>query len=538
MTDLNTRGRCTNLPENCSLAKSGALQEMPTPDTVCSECGSKLLIAKGASPMPPILNIAGGIALLLLVAGILFWSYTHLVSRRSQPVPGRTASSDQPAAKEQPDGAILPSYLLRLSGSNTIGGRLVPDLAEAWMLSLGATDIEKVQRVDDNRQPIPERVVSGMLNGSRVGVEIKAHGTGTGVDALANGDADIWMASAPATDAQVATLASVGNMRAAQSEHVIGLDGIAVIVSPSNALTSLSKAQVKAIFSGAISDWSQIGQPAGHIELYARDKESGTRKMFEEIVLGKDAKMAPLATRMPDGYDDSDRLSDDVVADPHGIGFIGMSYIKSAKALAINDGQASALSPTIFTVRNENYVLSRRLFLYTTAQPKLDVTRFLTFALGETGQVTVQKSGFVNLTIVPTTEAGPCRLSSDWPGDPEEFCRLRTNATAFPASFRFLTGSSELDNLARQNLSFVLDKLRETPDARLILAGFADSRGDYPANCRLSKQRADAVARGLATLGISNVETRGYCEELPVRDNFGGNYEGNRRVEIFASRTP
>jgi phosphate transport system substrate-binding protein len=334
----------------------------------------------------------------------------------------------------------------------------------------------------------------------------------------------------------VTTLASLGDMRSAQSEHTVGLDGIAIIVSPSNRLTSLTVAQVKAIFTGEIRDWSDLGQPAGEIDLYARDEESGTRKMFEEMVLGRGAKMAPLAARKPEGYDDSDQLSDDVLSDPRGIGFVGMSYIKSAKALAIGDGKATALAPTTFTVRTENYPLTRRLFLYTAAQPKPDVTRFIEFALGPKGQATVRQT-IVDLTPVlrPASEVDnrPCQLSPGWHGDRRELCQLRARANAIDASFRFLSGSFTLDNLASPNLVRVMQAMEKTPNARLVLAGFADSRGDYRMNCRLSKQRAEAVARGLATLGIINVETRGYCDELPVRDNIGEDFEKNRRVEVY-----
>ncbi len=564
MNSTTMRGRCTNLPFNCSLAEAATAQDMATPDTGCSECGSPLMVVQGrmsggAGGLPLAWLIGGGIAalLVLVLAGA---AYLGVRPPPGKPSPPPIAKAVDPAPdpvlvepvepiprqETRKRDAIAPdpdpgSYLVRLSGSNTVGGRLAPDLAEAWLHSLGATEIRKVQRVDAKGEKLPERVVSGVLNGHRVGVEIKAHGTGTGVKELAEGAADIWMASAPVSPDQAARLAALGDMRSRQSEHTVGLDGIAIIVSPANPLASLTKAQVKAIFSGEVTDWSEFGRPAGRIDLYARDKESGTRKTFEEMVLGHGVRMGPLAAAMPDGYEDSDVLSDAVVGDPHGIGFIGMSYIKSAKALAISDGKASPLAPTVFSVRTENYPLSRRLFLYTAAQPKPDVTRFVEFALGATGQEVVQRI-VVGLTpeLAPArkVDTRPCRLSAQWRGDPKEFCRLRERADAIDASFRFLTGSSTLDNLATRNLSRVMQALQRMPEARVVLAGFADSRGDYSANCRLSKQRAEAVARGLETLGITDVEARGYCEELPVRDNAGEDFEKNRRVEVFAVDSP
>ena len=80
----------------------------------------------------------------------------------------------------------------------------------------------------------------------------------------------------------------------------------------------------------------------------------------------------------------------------------------------------------------------------------------------------------------------------------------------------------------------ILKRIVDTPDKQIVLAGFADSSGSRDGNCSLSLARADRVAKALATLGLSNAQTYGFCDELPVRDN--GTDEGreeNRRVEIM-----
>ncbi|WP_456717058.1 substrate-binding domain-containing protein [Bradyrhizobium sp. USDA 4353] len=456
-------------------------------------------------------------------------------------LPSASPSTLAPEDRVPPKREPVNDYLVRLNGSNTIGAKLAPDLAEAWLRSMGASEVRRLQRTDPQGVRLPEFVISGDLGGRMVGVEVKAHGTGTGAKALRNLDADIWMASVPVSDEQASMLASVGDMRSARSEHVVGLDGIAVIVSPSSRLRTLTKAQVKDIFTGRLTDWSALGLPAGPINLYARDGQSGTRKTFEELVLGPNTRMAPLTPRQPNGYEDSEQLSDDVASDPNGIGFVGMAYVGAAKALSISDGNAIALAPTEFTVRTENYPLSRRLFLYSADQPRPEVSRFIKFALSKEGQDVAQKTVVglsPNAKPAAEVDSRPCALSAKWTGNPQEFCQLRAQARALDVSFRFQSDSFELDNLAAPNLYRVMQALRETPQARLLLAGFADRRGSYQANCRLSLQRAESVKQGLASLGISNVETRGYCDEVPVRDNGGDEFEKNRRVEIFVLTGP
>jgi phosphate transport system substrate-binding protein len=532
------QGRCSNLPDNCALAKDKTLQDKPTASTPCRNCGMALMDGRSRSLRSrfPTGLLIGALAALGL--SITYFGYAHLT--RPAPATVTAEAPVEPASEETTPLAarrdVLESYLVRLSGSNTIGAEIAPNLAEAWLADLGATDVETVQRQDDDGAAVPEKVVSGALDGKRVGVEIKAYGTATGVNALRDGEADIWMASGPVTEEQAHSLKDLGDMHGPASEHVIGLDGIAVIVSPSNSLSTLTKAQVKAIFTGASKNWSELGQPAAPINLYARDSGSGTRRIFQEMVLGSDGEIAPLSAAKPEGYGDSAQLSEAVASDPHGVGFVGMASTGPAKALTIKDGAAAALAPKAYAVRTESYPLARRLYFYTAAQPPAEAGRFIAFALGEKGQAIVEKSVLgLTPTLAPArdVDAGPCQLSPKYPGNKKGLCELRARALIIDSSLRFSADSSELDNLGNANLDRIQQALKPTPNIRIILAGFADGRGDYKENCRLSKLRAETVKRGLAARGLTNVEARGYCPELPIRDNSGEDYEQNRRVEIY-----
>jgi phosphate transport system substrate-binding protein len=527
-----TSGVCTNLPSNCSKAASREQIPMPTPDTVCPECGSRLQAqAARAGGLPPAALLAGIVGLLLVVAiAVAAWQFMKPKPHHATAAAGGAVLATAPAPP--PPGG----YLLRLSGSNTVGSDLGPALVRAWLTQKGATDIKDVQRAGPDGAPIPEHVISASLNGKDIAIEVRAHGSANAFKDLVAGTADIGMASRPVNDAEEASTTALGDMRAKASEHVLGLDGIAVIVPASNAVASLSTGTLRRIFTGQVTDWSQLGGSAGPIHLYARDDQSGTYDAFKTMVL----QGAPLAQAKR--YDDSGKEEADVSHDPGGIGFVGMPYVKTTRAAPVYDGSAAPLLPTVFTVKTENYVLSRRLYLYTAAQPtNSNVADFVAFALSPAGQAVVKQSGFVELDysqaatpVVASSDRGPCQLSAQWRGDAQEYCALRSKAEQLPLSFRFLTGSSTLDNRAADDLKRIVDRMSQSPNKTIVLVGFADSSGVYASNVALSRARAQAVANALSTLGLKVSDVRGYGPELPVRDNATDvGREQNRRVEMF-----
>src|SRR5208283_1904719 len=93
-------------------------------------------------------------------------------------------------------------------------------------------------------------------------------------------------------------------------------------------------------------------------------------------------------------FEDSRALSDAVAGDASGIGFVGLPYIGSAKAVPVADAGAEPLLPTRMTVATEDYLLSRRLHLYTPASPSNPWTlKFVEFALSKAGQDVVGGEG-------------------------------------------------------------------------------------------------------------------------------------------------
>ena len=227
------------------------------------------------------------------------------------------------------------------------------------MREKGATGVRVVIAPGANEE---EKTVEGTLpgDGAASEIQVQAHGSATAFTGLADGSCDIGMASRKIKPDEIAKLSALGDMTSPASEHIVGLDGIAVIVNQANPLTSLTKDQLSKIFSGATTDWSAAGGGSGTIHLYARDDKSGTFDTFKSLVLGS-ANLASSARR----FEDSSALSDAVANDANGIGFIGLPYVRSAKAIAVAETGAMPMLPNRFTVATEDYPLSRRLYLYT-----------------------------------------------------------------------------------------------------------------------------------------------------------------------------
>jgi phosphate transport system substrate-binding protein len=413
--------------------------------------------------------------------------------------------------------------ILRLSGSNTIGESLAPALAEEFLKQQGATEVKTLPGDRDD-----EVFVRGILPGDRAAkaIEIHAHGSSLAFEDLASGRADIGMSSRKIKAEEVAQLASLGDMTSPACEHILGLDGIAVIVNRKNPVRTLAKDQIAQIFEGAIGNWLQVGGSDGAIHLYARDDKSGTYDTFRTLVLGS-APLAPSAKRA----EDSRKLSAAVAQDPNGIGFIGLTYVQETEALAVYENGAAALLPTPFTVATEDYALSRRLFLYTPQHPQQEpARRFVDFALSSMGQNIVAEVGFVGQNV---SAAAAAASSTAVPAD---YRRLTTGYDRLSLDFRFREGSSQLDNKAVADLArvvtFVTD-LHYSGD-NLVLLGFNDSK---EATENLSKARADVVAQQFEQRGVKASTVVGFGSQIAVASN--DTPEGrqkNRRVEIWLKR--
>lgn len=413
--------------------------------------------------------------------------------------------------------------VLRIQGSNTIGAKLGPELVKGLFEAQGLHDIQSQDGSRDNEQ----RVLARQADGRLVMIEVAAHGSGTGFTSLKDGTADLAASSRPIKDAEVASLKTLGDMRSSQAEQIIAIDGLAIILHPSNPIAALSVTQVAQLFSGEVNDWSALGGKPGAVRLYARDDNSGTYDTFKELVLAPAGRaLAATAQR----FESSTQLSDAVSSDPNGIGFIGLPYVRQAKAVAIAAGDSQPMPPSTTLIATEDYPLSRRLFLYN--QPQLDnawARALIDFAHSPRGQAIVEHSGFIAQTVQAVRVTADAKMPADYRQLAEQAQRLSVN-------FRFQEGSATLDNKAHRDLGRVLDYLRQHDklQGKVVLVGFGDPKNDPQRAELLSKLRAMAVRRELAKQGVLPREVTGLGDELPVAANSEDNGRiRNRRVEIW-----
>jgi len=412
--------------------------------------------------------------------------------------------------------------VLRIHGSNTVGAALVPELTRQW---LKANDY---QVVSDKFTSHDERLITARNDSNdEINVEIYAHGSSTAFVDLKAGKADIGMASRPIKQAALYQLKSLGELNKPNTEYIIAIDGLAVIVSPANPLKRISKTILRKIFSGQITNWSRLGLPAGKIQVYARDDNSGTYDTFKHLVLSQEAPLTNTARR----YESNAELSDDVAKDPNAIGFVGLAYVRKSRALAVAEKGATALLPVKFNVATEDYALSRRLYLYVPEKHTHPLAKsFAEFAQSDAGQRIAAKVGFVSQEVI-AYDKKPIRQA------PKEYRQLVENAKRLSLNIRFREGRAYMDNKAMHDVGRLIKFMKQpgNQDKKLMLFGFSDSHevsSYYSLN--LSIDRVDAVADRLLHYHLETDRVRGYGEEVPVssNDTEPGRIR-NRRVEVW-----
>ena len=436
-----------------------------------------------------------------------------------------------------------------IAGSNTIGSQLMPLIIKAYgsKLKLNVTQVP---------QPDPLDLVFNFADGNGrelAAITLRRHGSSTSFRALQAKTAAIGMSSRPIKDAEAGRLnaAGLGNMRSVSHEHVIGLDGLVIITAADNPAISMSLDDVGKVFSGQITDWSQLGYPPGEIKVYAPGPDSGTWESFNTLVL-KPRNLELVSTTKRTG--NHAEQSDMVAGDPLGIGVVGLAYQRSAKALNMETTCGLITPPSVFSIKTEEYPLSRRLYLYSPGKPKEPLAAgLLDFALSAEAQPAIKDADFIDRAaeFISFGEQGSrVAYALNAPQGDFDLGLMRTfltdlkGADRLTYTFRFNTASFFLDNQSQQNVRLLSelmtsDKLR---DKSVKLIGFADSGGAFQTNLTLSLARAEAVRTAIVRAGKGKIEpsrllVKGYGELAPVacNDNSAGK-AFNRRVEVWVDR--
>jgi phosphate transport system substrate-binding protein len=437
--------------------------------------------------------------------------------------------------------------VLSLSGSTSLGDELMPKLAEAFLRDeLGAkrTGI-KVEGKDAKGHP--RLHVWGEIPGKpelQV-IEIYATGSGTAFKCLAAKSGpdfcDIGMSSRPINNLDKQLYPALLNLGEPATEHVVALDGIAVIVNPSNPVSDLSIPQLRAIYAGETRNWREVGGDNAPIELYGRDQSSGTLEMFSEKVMGEDAQGKAISANVPADHQiaDSGLIVDAVMRSPNAIGFVSSPLIRDAKALMISDGSGPALKPTDLSIVTEDYPICRRLLLYDWDEPGSLINAFIRYVTYKPGQALVEQTPFVGLMPRVFPVVPPKNASAYYKNIALNFSRIGLSFHLSSAQAEAGThADSQLDSLARVNVLRLRTFLAQhggTGDD-ILLIGFADETEGRTTNEQLAHKRAESVASDLRAMGVivPSENIKDFGTDLPVASN--DTPEGrskNRRVEVW-----
>lgn len=434
-----------------------------------------------------------------------------------------------------------------IEGSDAVSLSLLPDLIRGYAASIGAAS---AQLVGADPKHMRFRITSPAAGG-RAGevsmIDVRLSDSGSALDALANRRAVIAVTSRPMSDSEKAALERASaRLRDKPNEHVVGLDGLAVIVAPGNPVRTLKLDDVRRIFTGEVDDWSRLGLPAGPIHLYASTERGGAVERLSEIALGRGSALPQSTIRLPGEA----QVSDAVARDANGIAVTSLAFVRSARGVDIANSCGLVWRPSSFAVKSEEYPLSRRLYLYTGAEAGSELAQGLVaFAATTEGQATVRDAQLVDQRFEwrPYAEELP-RIAADLsqPKLTDAARRLieaaqgtLAKAHRLSSTFRFARNSAQLDAKARADLERLARFVTEPAMAgrRLLLVGFTDSDGDFEHNVDLSERRAASVyeaLEGKTSAGVVSIATRGYGPVAPVACNVDDRDKFlNRRVEVW-----
>ena len=244
---------------------------------------------------------------------------------------------------------------LVIKGSDTLGAKLVPTLAEEYKAAHPG-----------------------------VSFEIAAEGSTTGIAAIIDGTAAIGMSSRRAKATEVSGAAAKG---VTLKPTIVAYDGIAVIVNAKSPLAGLTAKQVEQIFTGDVTDWSAVGGAAGVISVYTRNTSSGTYSDFKDLAMKK-RDYAPSSQKLAG----NEQIAAEVAKNVNGVGYVGLAYTNEpgTKVLTIDGGLPSKES-----VLSKKYPFARPTFYYTNGEATGEAAKFIEFTHSEAGQKIVEKIGFI-----------------------------------------------------------------------------------------------------------------------------------------------
>ena len=229
-------------------------------------------------------------------------------------------------------------------------------------------------------------------------IAVTGGGSGTGIAALINGTVDIANASRAMKQKEFDAAAENG---VEAVEFVVAIDALAIIVHPDNPVDRLTIPQMSDIYTGRITNWSEVGGNDEPIVLLSRETNSGTHVYFlEEVVRRGDKEnediFAPQTLLMPSSVG----ITSELRRNPNAIGYDGLGYVDEAHEKIVHvavDNDSPFVKPSVASASDGSYPIARNLYMYTAGQPEGVTLEYLDWIRGDEGQEIVLSLGFVPL---------------------------------------------------------------------------------------------------------------------------------------------
>ncbi|MBL1435967.1 MAG: substrate-binding domain-containing protein [Rhodobacteraceae bacterium] len=448
------------------------------------------------------------------------------------------------------EGADCPDLMANvnefsIAGSNSLGLQMMPAMIEAYAFELGG-DLE-VEAVSS------EQIVYTIFDATGDVYSVITVNLGTSNDAFAaleSREASIGLSSRRVTTGERNRFlrAGQGDLTSPELERILALDGMVITVNPGNPIRTLSLDQISDIFAGNIRNWREVGGADASINVYRRDQESGATQVFENLVMAPTRRVLANTAFI---HATNAAVSDAVAQDRNAIGITSVSEERNAKILSLRSicGQVSA--PSEFSIKTEEYPMSRRMFLYTTSSAIPDkAVEFIDFVTSNAAQDIVEQVGFVSQNVATASLNNQGRrlahaLTSERDRTSlallQEMVASLLESERLSLTFRFKSGSVSPDNRAVVDIARLAEMVRsgEFDGKRLLIIGFADSIGAINENQRLSQARAESIRDVLveavgAEAGTVQFTPVGYGKLSPIGCNeTDDGRDTNRRVEVW-----
>ena len=226
-----------------------------------------------------------------------------------------------------------------------------------------------------------------MKSNPNTAIQVTGGGSGVGISALINGATDIANASRKMKASEKDKLKARYNTLGV--EVACAKDGITVYLNPSNKVKELTIKQLGEMFSGKITNWKQVGGADADIKLYGRENSSGTYVFFQENVVKGD--YASNCQTLPG----TAAVVNAVKKDPNGIGYGGAAYAEGIEICKVKkDENSPAYAANAETIKNDQYPISRYLFMYLKNRPTGELKKYIDWILSPEGQKMVVEVGY------------------------------------------------------------------------------------------------------------------------------------------------